>query len=149
MQRLTYDNFGAGRPLGIRRERRNSVLVPVTVVRGVPVAVVNVVDVALVRDRDMAAALAVPVLVRGVLIMSGAGAFVRMVAVRAVQVAVVRVVDVVLVRNGDVAAALAVHVRMVGVRAVLSSGRHRRKPLSGVAAPAVGHDGTTYLHITI
>jgi hypothetical protein len=150
MQRLTYDNFGAGDvSLRIRLRRRRSVLVPVTVVGGVPVTVVDIVDVAFVRDRHVAAAFAVPVLVRGVLIVSGADALVRVVPVSAVHVAVVRVVDVVLVRDGDVAATLAVDVRMIGVRAVLGGGRHRRRPLPGAAAPAVSHGGTTYLHITI
>ena len=54
------------RPLLLYR-RAGSVLVVVALVCGVPVPVVDIVGVAVVRDGDVAAALAVRVLVTGVL----------------------------------------------------------------------------------
>jgi hypothetical protein len=95
------------------------VLVVVAGVRGVPVPVVDVVGVAVVRDGDVAAALAVLVLVTGVLRMGGRLAFVGVTVVDLVQVAVVDVIGVPVVRDGDVAAALAVGVvvaRVLGMR---------------------------------
>jgi hypothetical protein len=85
-----------------------SVLVVVVVVGGVPMAVVDVVDVVLVRNRDVAAAFTVRVLVRLVGGVPRRLALVVVAVVRTVQVAVVGVVDVVAMRDGDVAAAVAV-----------------------------------------
>jgi len=111
------------------------VLVVVAVVGGVVFAVVDVVDVVLVRDGDVAAALAVHVVVvlAGVVAL-GRAALVEVTLVGAVQVAVVGVVDVVAVRDGDVAAALAVHVVVARVF-LMGGGGHRILP--GVLA-AVG-----------
>jgi len=86
--------------------------------RGVPVPVVDVVGVALVRDGDVPAALAVLVLVTGVLGVAGRLALVGVAVVDLVQVPVVDVVGVAAVRHGDVAAALAVGVVVAGVLGV-------------------------------
>ncbi|GAA4996971.1 hypothetical protein GCM10023317_26950 [Actinopolymorpha pittospori] len=83
-------------------------LVVVTRVPGVSVAVVHVVDVVGVRDGDVAAALAVLVIVADVLGVFPGLALVDVTVMDAMQVAFVHVVDVVGVRDGDVAAALAV-----------------------------------------
>jgi len=91
------------------------VLVVVAVVCRVPMAVVHVVDVVAVRDRYVAAALGVRVLVAVVRGVVGRLALVDVAVVVAVQMPVVHVVDVVAVRNGDVAAALAVRVVVTGV----------------------------------
>jgi len=100
------------------------VIVPVALVGGVAVAVVHVVDVVLVRYGDVAAALAVLVVVPLMGAVAGARTFVDVGLVGLVEVAVVRVVGVVAVRDGDVAAALAVGVRVAVVRAVPGGGGH-------------------------
>jgi hypothetical protein len=81
----------------------------------VPVPVVDVVGVAVVRDGDVTAALAVRVLVHGMLGVGGGLAFVHMAVVHLVQVPVVDVIGMALVRDGDVAAARAVDVLMARV----------------------------------
>ncbi|GAA4204021.1 hypothetical protein GCM10022252_62530 [Streptosporangium oxazolinicum] len=98
---------------------RASVVVPVPLVSGVAMTVVNVVDVAVVRDRHVAAALTVLVIMPGVLDVGGRVALVGMVIVGSVQVPVVNVVDVAVVRDRRVAAPLTVPVVVSGVRAVL------------------------------
>lgn len=109
-----------------RGERRESVVVPVTVVLGVPVALVDVVHVIVVRNGDMAAGRAVPVVVPVVYRVLRLHAFVHMVTVRTVQVIVVRVVDVVLVRHRDVSASRGVLMGVGGVGAVFCRGGHLR-----------------------
>ncbi len=88
------------------------------VVRCVPVTVVDVVDVVAVRNGDVAAALAVDVVVRRAFGVGGGLTFVVVALVLAVQVAVVDVVDVIAVRDGDVAALGAVLVLVFGVLSV-------------------------------
>ncbi|GAD85493.1 hypothetical protein NCAST_31_01890 [Nocardia asteroides NBRC 15531] len=85
-------------------------VVVVTVVGRVPMAVVDVVDVVAVRYRDMAAARAVRVLVRGALDVRRGLALVEVAVVFAMQVPVVDVVHVVAVRNRDMPTAGAVDV---------------------------------------
>ncbi|GAA1015748.1 hypothetical protein Aple_010020 [Acrocarpospora pleiomorpha] len=101
-----------------------SVIVPVSVVRGMTVSVVNVVDVVIMRDGDVTATL--PMLVDVALMhdMSGQGAFIDVVLVRAVEVSVVNVVDVVAMWDGDVTTALSVCVVVDCVRAVLGMDAH-------------------------
>ena len=82
-------------------------------------AVVHVIDVAVVRDRRVAAALTMPVVVSGVLDMGGRAALVDMIVMGSVQVTVVHVVDVAVVRDRRVAAALTVPVVVSGVRTML------------------------------
>lgn len=89
-----------------------------TVVRGVAVAVVHVVDVVAVRDGNVAAALAVIVLVAVVRDMLGGLTLVDVAVMRTMNVAVVGVVDVVAVRDRDMAAALTVLVVVVFVNGV-------------------------------
>ncbi|MFI6510300.1 hypothetical protein ACIBCT_22065 [Streptosporangium sp. NPDC050855] len=81
--------------------------------------VVDVVDVTVMRDRHVATALTMLVIMPGVLDVGGRATFVGMVVVEAVQVAVVDVVDVIVVRDRHVATALPVPVVVSGVRAVL------------------------------
>jgi hypothetical protein len=99
-------------------------VVVVVFVGRVAVAVVEVVDVLAVRDRDVAAALAVGVVVAGVRHVAGDLALVDVPVVRAVQVPFVGVVDVVAVRDGRVPAALTVDVVVACVHGVRD--RHRR-----------------------
>jgi hypothetical protein len=97
------------------------VFVVVTLVGGVTTTVVDVVDVVTMRDSNMAATLAVRVVmlrVDGVL----AGLTLVVVAVVGpVQVSVVDIVDVVAVRDGDMPTSLAVGVFVSGVLGVYSS----------------------------
>ena len=69
-------------------------VVVVARVCGVTMTIVDVVDVVAVGDGDVAAALAVDVIVAGVLGVSGGLAFVEVTVVGPVEVAVVRIVDV-------------------------------------------------------
>ncbi|SQI00070.1 Uncharacterised protein [Corynebacterium minutissimum] len=86
------------------------VVVPVSVVSGVAVAIVQVVDVIAVRNGDVAAALAVLVIVILVNVVLGRLALIPVALVLAVDVAIVNVVDVIAVRESDVAAAFTVGV---------------------------------------
>ena len=98
-------------------------LVPVVFVLVVQVAIVDVVDVVAVLDSNVAAALAVLVimsLVNDVLV--GLYALVPVVFVLVVQVAIVSVVDVVAVLDSNVAAALAVLVIVALVNDVCHGG---------------------------
>lgn len=101
-------------------------VVPVALVGGVPVTVVQVVDMPVVRNRHMATALAVLVLMSAVHLVAGLSALVHVVGMSAVNVAVMGVVGVVTVLERDVTTALAVLVRVVGMGAVVRSGGHLR-----------------------
>ncbi len=101
-----------------------SVVVPVAFVRGVPVALVDVVHMPLVRYGDVAAALAVLVVMPLMSDVVGVRTLVDVTVVGAMQVTVVRVVGVVVMRYGDVAAALAMSVLVVLVLAVRDAGGH-------------------------
>ena len=92
-----------------------SVLVVVAVMGGVPVAVVHVVDMVAVRDRDVAAAFLVGVLVTVMRVVRCGLALVVVAVVRGMQVPVVHIVDVITVGYRDVAAAIAVRVVVTGV----------------------------------
>jgi hypothetical protein len=81
--------------------------------------VVDVVGMAVVRDRHVATALTVLMIMSGVRDMGGRVALVGVVIVGSVQVPVVDVVGVAVVRDRRVAAALTVPVVVSGVRAVL------------------------------
>jgi len=99
----------------------SSVFVVVTLVDGVTTAVVDVVDVVTMRDRDMAATLAVHVIMPRVGNVLAGLALVVVAVVSLVQVSVVDVVDVVAVRDGDMPTSLAVGVFVSGVLGVRSS----------------------------
>lgn len=102
-----------------RHFRDSSVIVPVTVMGRVAVAVVDVVHVVSVGNGHVTAALAVRVIVTGVLAVRAGFALVRVPLVLAVQVAVVHVVDVTVVRDRHVTAALTVRVFVPRMRLVL------------------------------
>lgn len=91
-------------------------LVVVSVVLGVPATVVDVIDMVTVRDGNMAASVAMGMVMAFVSSVLGGFAFVVMPAMRFVQVPVVDVVNMVTVWDGDVAAPFAV---LVVVRRVL------------------------------
>lgn len=95
--------------------------VVVTLVGGVTTAVVDVVDVVTMRDRDMAATLAVHVIMPRVGNVLAGLALVVVAVVSLVQMSVVDVVDVVAVRDGDVPTSLAVGVFVSDVLGVRSS----------------------------
>jgi hypothetical protein len=97
------------------------VFVVVTLVGGVTTAVVDVVDVVAMRDRDMAATLAVHVIMPRVGNVLAGLALVVVAVVSLVQVSVVDVVDVVAVRDGDMPTSLAVGVFVSDVLGVRSS----------------------------
>ena len=94
------------------------VIVPVSVVGGVAVAIVQVVDVIAVRNGDVAATLAVLVIVVLVNVVLGRLALVPVALVLAVDVAIVNVVGVISVLEGDVAAAFTVGVGVLFVDGV-------------------------------
>jgi hypothetical protein len=95
-----------------------SVFVVVLAVGRVPASVVHVVDMIPVRDGDMAAPLAVDMLMLLVHRVAGWLAFVVVIPMLSMKVAVVREVDVVAVGNGDMAASFAVHMIMFDVGGV-------------------------------
>jgi hypothetical protein len=99
------------------------VFVVVVFVSGVTVAVMHVVDVITVRHRNVAAAVAVLVIVPVVGGVFGQLTLVVVPLVAPVQVAVMRIVDVITVRDSNVATAVAVHVVVADVFDV--SGCHR------------------------
>ncbi len=104
-------------------------LVVVLAVGRMPASVVHIVDVIPVRDRDMATARTMDMVM--VLVHSVAGwfTFVVVILVPAMQVAVVRVVDVIAVRDRDMTASFAVHMIVFGVGVVDCAG-HRLSPPS-------------------
>lgn len=97
-------------------------VIPVALVCSVAVAIVQVVNVIAVRDGNVAAALAMLVIVASVLMVLGGLALVPVTLVLTVDVAVVEVVGVILVRESYVAAPCAVD---VGVLFVDGMGAHR------------------------
>ena len=99
-------------------------IVPVSFVGGVPVPVMHIVGVIIVLDGEVAAALAVRMLMLGVHSMSVPCALISVVTMRAVHVRVVRVINVIFVRERHVPAIRAVRMRMIGVRPVPSLGSH-------------------------
>jgi hypothetical protein len=103
------------------------VLVVVLVVGRVPASVVHVVDVIAVRHRNVAATLAMDVVMALVHHMAGRFTFVVVILVPPVQVSVVRVVDVILVWDRDVAASFAVGMLVLCVLFV-DRARHRSSP---------------------
>lgn len=94
------------------------VIVPVSVVSRVAVAIVQVVDMIAVRNGDVAAALAVLVIVVLVNVVLGRFALVPVALVLAVDVAIVNVVGVISVLECDVAAAFTVGVGVLFVDGV-------------------------------
>ena len=99
------------------------VVVPVALVCSVAVAIVQVINVIAVRDGNVAAALAMLVIVVSVLMVLGGLAFVPVALVLTVDVALVEVVGVILVRESNVAAACAVDVGMLFVDGVGAHGK--------------------------
>ena len=93
-----------------------------------PASVVHIVDVLAVRDRDMATAVTMDMVMVLVHRVARWLAFVVVIPVRAMQVAVMRVVDVIPVRDGHMTASFAMHVLMSGVGVVGCAGHdsHRR-----------------------
>jgi len=106
---------------------KTSVFVVVAVVGRVPAPVVHVIDVIAVRHRDVAATLAVDVVMAFVHRVAGRFTFVVVILVSPVQVSVVCVVDVIPVWDRDVAASFAVGMLMLFVLFV-DSARHRSSP---------------------
>ena len=106
---------------GIARYRL--VVIPGTFVGGVAVAIVQVVNMIAVRDGNVAAALAMLVIVVSVLMVLGGLAFVPVALVLTVDVALVEVVGVILVRESNVAAACAVDVGVLFVDGVGAHGK--------------------------
>jgi hypothetical protein len=96
------------------------VFVVVALVRGVTTTIVDVVDMIAMRDRDMAATLAVHVVMLRVGGVVGGFALVEVAVVGSVQVSVVHVVDVVAVRDGDMPTSFAVDVFVSDVLGVRS-----------------------------
>jgi hypothetical protein len=96
------------------------VLVVVTLMGGVTTTVVDVVDVLAMRDRDVAATLAMHVVMLRVRNVLAGLALVVVAVVGSVEMSVVDVVDVVAVRDGDMAASLAMCVFVSGVLGVRS-----------------------------
>lgn len=94
------------------------VIVPVSVVSRVAVAIVQVVDMIAVRNGDVAAALAVLVIVVLVNVVLRRFALVPVALVLAVDVAIVNVVGVISVLECDVAAAFTVGVGVLFVDGV-------------------------------
>jgi len=104
------------------------VLVVVVAVRCVSAAVVDVVDVIAMRDRHMATAIAMNMVVgRMHLMLAGGLAFVVVIVVSSMEMTVVYVVDVVAVRDGNMPAAFAMDVVMIDVFVVNRLG-HRFSP---------------------
>lgn len=102
-------------------------LVVVPVMGRVPTSVVHVVDMIAVRHSDVAATLAVDVVVSLVHRVAGRFTLVVVILVPPVQVSVVRVVDVIPVWDRDVAASFAVGVLVLCVLLVRHA-RHRSSP---------------------
>ena len=107
-------------------------VIPVTFVGGVAVAIVQVVNMIAVRDGNVAAALAMLVIVVSVLMVLGGLALVPVALVLTVDVALVEVVGVILVRESNVAAACAVD---VGVLFVDGVGAHGKLLQVGAVCP--------------
>ncbi len=85
-------------------------------VSGMSTAIVDVVDMAAMRDRHVAAAIAVDmVVVRMNLVLARGLAFVVVIVVPSMKVTVVQIIDVVAVRDCNMSAAFAVDVRVVDV----------------------------------
>ena len=93
-------------------------IVPVSLVRGMAVAIVQVVNVIAVWNGNVAAALAVLVVMILVDVVLGGFALVPVAFVLAVDVAIVGVVGVVAVLEGNVAATFAVGVGMLVMNGV-------------------------------
>lgn len=100
-------------------------LVVVVAVSCLSAAVVDVVDVVAMRDRDVAAAIAVNMVVLGMhLVAAGGLAFVVVIVMPSMQVTVVQIVDVIAMRDCNMSAAIAVDVRVIDVF-VVNCLRHR------------------------
>jgi hypothetical protein len=98
---------------------RRSVLVVVFAVSRVPASVVDVVDVIAMRDRHMATALAVDMVVVLVhRVVAGSLAFVVMIVVPSMQMTVMDVVDMIAVRDRDIPTTIAMNMVMAGVLSV-------------------------------
>jgi hypothetical protein len=92
------------------------VLVVVVAVSCVSAAVVDVVDVVAMRNRHVATAIAVNMVVLRMHLMPAGGlAFVVVIVVPSMKVTVVQIVDVITVRDCNMSAAFAVDVRMIDV----------------------------------
>ncbi|MCW2649198.1 MAG: hypothetical protein JWR32_174 [Mycobacterium sp.] len=103
-------------------------LVVVLVVCSVPAAVVNVVDVIAVRDRHMAAAFTVDMLM--VLMHSvtvGWFTFVVMIVMPPVKMSVMHVVDMIPVRDRDMPTPVAMGMVMFGMLIVNFAGHHSHR----------------------
>lgn len=102
------------------------------------VAVVHVVDVIVVRHRDVAAILAVFVVVSVVGGVFGLLALVVVPVVAAMQVAVMHVVNVIAMRDGNVTAASTVHMVVADMLDVSDRRRHPLPSVSRHARPPLG-----------
>jgi len=97
------------------------------VVRRVPAPVVHVVDMVAVGDRDMAASVAVDVVMRFMHRVSGWLTFVVVIPMLPMQVTVVHIVDVIPMWDRDMAASFAVGMVMFEML-VVDCARHRFSP---------------------
>ncbi len=120
--------FDAAVDLGLGRGP--SVLVVVVSVSGVAVAVVHIVDVITVRHRDVAAILAVLVVMHGMRGVFGRLTLVVVTRVASVQVTVMHVVNVIIVRDGDVAAPFTMRVVVADMLDVSDRQRRPYTPLA-------------------
>lgn len=108
-----------------RPRQRLLVLVVVVAVSRVSASVVDIVDMVAVRDRHVATAITVNMVVLGMhLMLAGGLAFVVVIVVPSMQVTVVQIVDVITVRDGNMSAALAMDVSVIDVFVVNGIG-HR------------------------
>jgi hypothetical protein len=117
------------------------VLVVVVAVSCVSAAIVDVVDVVAMRDRDVATAVAVHmVMFRMHRVLAGRLAFVVVIVVPPMKVTVVQIIDVITVRDRNMSAAFAVDMRVIDVF-VVDCLRHHSPPfrpgsMLSVLAPA-------------
>jgi hypothetical protein len=101
-------------------------------------AVVDVVDVVAMRNRHVATAIAVNMVVLRMHLMPAGGlAFVVVIVVPSMKVTVVQIVDVITVRDCNMSAAFAVDVRMIDVFVVDCLG-HRFSPPFRPGCAAIG-----------
>lgn len=108
-------------------------------------AVVDVVDVVAVRDRHVATAIAMNMVVLRMRFMRAGGlAFVVVIIVPSMKVTVVQIVDVITMRDGNMSAAFAVDVRVIDVFVVNCLGHRFHRRLNPVA-PAIRCSSTPTL----
>lgn len=112
-------------------------LVVVVAVSCVSAAIVDVVDVVAMRDRHVATAIAVHMVVfRMHFMLAGGLAFVVVIVVPPMKVTVVQIIDVITVRDCNMSAAFAVDMRVIDVF-VVDCLSHRSPPFRPGSMPSV------------